>query len=1151
MADDLLNALLGLRQSPAETGYGIATRGVSAALPMAVNPYGSPGANVGIALGGTLLASILGGMAKQSAAEETAARSALAQQLLATPESGRAALVADKPELQPLLTALQHEERSRAMERAKKLEDMTLAEQSDLRKATNKAVLDAMAAQGKFPTDERVVGFEDIGLEDPIAYGARKAKGEAIAKIRAERDAFQETPKGPLIVDPAKIAETIKQYDTEISGHPAAKDYLEVRTQFEALKEALKADDPVATKASMYMLAKMVDPSTVRDSELKYWLSAGGAKQKFAQYMKDLANGQLTDTMAKGILTTANAVMKPRYESYKQMASTRAATLKAIIGRDPGIVFLSEPALNESRATAAIDAELARRQNQRTWGDTAADVGRSLVGGVEDLAKFGALLSAFIPGSTTSPIEAMKRGEQISTMRREYVSDPRLSNASDMEKIGMAGMRALPSAVIPGGGLPTRIASAVGAGAGGEIAAQNDVSPLIGALIGGMTGSGAVGAAKAAVRPFSQAGREQIASEIVKRAVGKQGVERLKEGSTASQFGSKTLAEVTQSPGAANLERQFAKEIGDEGGNVLVNDQIARQGERVKELAKVAPDSFVGMEPGARGAAIQEGAVAAKAAEKNALQKLWGSVTRTGQEIDVTDAAKALSAMKKDIVGPRGLSSSANRIIDALDDAAKNGGVVDVGLFQRIRSDAGEQLAEAAAKGRNKEALLMGTLRDHLDEAAKQAADKSAGTGADVTSLYRAIKAQRKFEATYNSGQIGRIGKAGEAGAFAVPDSDVIARVISKPENARAFVRAYGTQPQMMEAARGGIIDRMAKGNPDSWVKFFNDRRPQFRELFGSDFTQVKAVIDDIASEESVKKLTQMASGRAPATGQFNTTASWLQNQMWLLRKTAQTGAAAGAIAGQQVGNIPGAIVGGSAGYIAQKAAKASVDDINRIIVSAMRDADVAKALVAVPSESSIKAVMSSPIIAAAVGIPAADRRGEFAASKEEAARMKEPTPTTTPKPTPTPTAQEMTGFRQTSADAWDKDSLTRLIAKQHPLVRAVISVESSGNPRAKSAKGAAGLMQLMPEIAKKFDVDPYDPLENISGGTRLLREELDRFKDERLALAAYNAGSPRVFTAMRKAQSNKWIDVAKYLPAETRNYVGRVLAEFKRQEVA
>ena len=1151
MADELLNALLGLRQAPAETGYGIATRGVGAALPLAINPYGSPGANVGIALGGTLLASILGGMAKNSAAEETAARSALAQQLLAAPENARAAIVADKPELQPLLTALQHQERARAT----KAEDLAMAEQSDLRKARSKALLDAMTAQGRLPVGEQVLNFEQIGLLSPTDLAA---EGEAKKRERAIAD------EKKLFGVPEKIRDEEIAAKKDIAELPMVKQFLLMETKLPMLENDAKLNTKSSDVAFVYNYIKALDDGAVRGEEINLANSSNPLLQRWGTQLVGSFTGEseLTPELKQQMLRELNATRGNIAAAAKKQADFKIAQIRKIV---PGVraealypvdfsaiaPSVADDSSGDARGVTleAIDAELARRQNQRTWSDTAADVGRSVVGGVEDLAKFGALLSAFMPGSTTSPIDAMKRGEQISAIRREYVDDPHLANASNLEKIGMAGVRALPSAAIPGGGLASRVASAVGAGAGGEIAAQNDASPLLGAIIGGLTGSGAVGAAKAAVRPFSQAGRDQIASEIVKRAVGKEGIERLREGSTASQFGSKTLAEVTQSPGAANLERQFAKEIGDEGGNILVNDQIARQGERVKELGKVAPDSLVGMEPGARGATIQEGAVKVKATLKAALEDLWSSAKGTDQKIDVANAAKAVKATKEEIVGPRGLSAPANRIIGALDDAAEKSGVVDVRLFHKIRSDAGEQLAEAAAVGRNKEAFLMGTLRDHLDEAAKQAAKNSGATGREVKALYKAIKAQREFETTYTSGQIGRIGKAGESGAFAVPDSDVIARIISKPETALSYARAYGKQPQMMEAARGGIIDRMAKGNPDTWVNFFNNRRPQFRALFGSDFTKVKAVIDDIASEESVKKLTQLASGRAPATGQFNTTASWLQNQMWLLRKTAQTGAAAGAIAGQRVGQIPGAIVGASTGYIAQKAAKAAVDDINRIIVSAMRDANVAKALVSQPSESAIKAVMSSPIIAAAVGIPAADRRGEFATSKEEAARMNEPPPTTTP--TPTSTGQEMGGFRQISADAWDNESLRRLIQKQHPLVRAVISVESSGNPRAKSEKGAAGLMQLMPAIAKKFDVDPYDPIENISGGTRLLREELDRFKDERLALAAYNAGSPRVFSAMRKAQSNKWIDVAKYLPAETRNYVGKVLAEFKRQEVA
>jgi hypothetical protein len=116
-------------------------------------------------------------------------------------------------------------------------------------------------------------------------------------------------------------------------------------------------------------------------------------------------------------------------------------------------------------------------------------------------------------------------------------------------------------------------------------------------------------------------------------------------------------------------------------------------------------------------------------------------------------------------------------------------------------------------------------------------------------------------------------------------------------------------------------------------------------------------------------------------------------------------------------------------------------------------------------------------------------------------------------------------------------DDLIDRHARRHSvrpdLVRAVIAVESAFNPRARSHKGAMGLMQLMPATARRFDVDrPYDPEQNIGAGVAYLRELLDRYQgDETLALAAYNAGPGAV--------ERHGLRVPPY--RETRDYVQKV----------
>jgi hypothetical protein len=150
------------------------------------------------------------------------------------------------------------------------------------------------------------------------------------------------------------------------------------------------------------------------------------------------------------------------------------------------------------------------------------------------------------------------------------------------------------------------------------------------------------------------------------------------------------------------------------------------------------------------------------------------------------------------------------------------------------------------------------------------------------------------------------------------------------------------------------------------------------------------------------------------------------------------------------------------------------------------------------------------------------------------------------PAPTPGPPlevfdpAVEPVDEEETGAEPVCFSTALSRISTEHGvpprLVQAIIQVESEGNPKAVSRKGAMGLMQLMPSVLEAYQVeDPFDPLANVEAGVRHLKYLLQEFSGNlSLALAAYNAGPGTV---------RKYGGIPPF--PETHKYLFRVLREY------
>ncbi len=733
-----------------------------------------------------------------------------------------------------------------------------------------------------------------------------------------------------------------------------------------------------------------------------------------------------------------------------------------------------------------------------------------------------------------------------------------------------------PNAIIPGGALPSLTG---GLTAGGIKAAGGDeLQQAIGGVVGGIAPSLAVGAVKSGysairdlISPTAKADAAKVAAKEILSKVSNTddallALEKAKVADAmvpAAVRSTETYlpqyartAERTGQPGIAALEETLRRT--DEGLKQAATLQDAlRSSARTGIYDSINPAPMLDSEAGT---IIRSGLEANKGTIAKSVEEFASKAFQRADELPIGSIKDKVTNTLKSFTddGSREITPGLRRLVDNFNKLPEN---TDLKTIQNYRSALGEYAnpGPMASTEEKISARIAASMRSALDDSVEGAVAGGVLPEEQAAAWKSMRSARAEKGALFESGEVGNVLKKEPFNTgYKVAAEDVTRKVLSTKEDAQQLVKALSGQTKSIEAARSSLLSNIwdkstnamtGEINPTSFhkqLKLVNEVAPK---VLTSQQTQaLTQIADDLASQSKVKATAFAASRGQSATSEATSAINLLQQAV----QETSRGAARRAL--QRV-PVVGQLLDDTISIVADPKKRQML--VNQELAKFVMDPDHAIALLKTPSKQTtpiLEKLARNIAATAAISAPAAREADKKKKKLKEEAQQSEYSSlfnNTSMKSSREDNIQSL--FGGGNMDAKPLVELTEEEIDADPLFRAVVWQESRGNPNAKSPKGAIGLAQIMPatgkDIARRLKVTKYDlwdPLTNKRFGKSHLDRMRELFKDDALALAAYNAGEGRVGEWVEKWGPD-WTVISNELEKrgaykETRDYVPSIL---------